>query len=192
MAFNPEGWFLAPLRLGYREGKIRCLKGYNIKRPGFTLVEVIVLLVILAILAAILVPTLLGWVDSSRGKAAVAEGRMILSVAQGAVDQAYAVGNSNKDKKGDVSLVMKPSDPKKYPNAATFLALLSGDISSRQLATVSSNNKLYTSAAGKNGIWAQNCVIQPFIFQASNGYRVVYDGELSASEDKPAIPSKLK
>lgn len=169
------------------------LKGIQHKKVGgFTLVEVIVVLVILAILAAILVPTLLGWVDSSRGKAAVAEGHLILSAAQGAVDQAYAVGNSDKDKKGDVSLVMKPSDPKKSPNAATFLALLSGDISSQQLATVSSNNKLDTSAAGKNGIWAQNCVIQPFIFQASNGYWVVYDGELSASEDKPAIPSKLK
>ena len=38
------------------------------KNRGFTLVELIVVLVILAILAAILVPALLGWVDKANSQ----------------------------------------------------------------------------------------------------------------------------
>lgn len=34
---------------------------------GFTLVEMIVVMVILTILAAILIPSLLGWIDEAKG-----------------------------------------------------------------------------------------------------------------------------
>lgn len=42
---------------------------------GFTLIEIIVVLVILAILAAAMIPSMLGFIEDSRGKAMVAEAR---------------------------------------------------------------------------------------------------------------------
>lgn len=49
---------------------------------GFTLVELIVVLVILAILAAFTIPTMLGFVEDAKGKAAIAEAREIYAAAQ--------------------------------------------------------------------------------------------------------------
>lgn len=49
---------------------------------GFTLVELIVVLVILAILAAFTIPAMLGFVEDARGKAAIAEAREVYVAAQ--------------------------------------------------------------------------------------------------------------
>lgn len=38
----------------------------NKKNKGFTLVEVIVVLVILAVLAAVMVPSMTGWIDKAK------------------------------------------------------------------------------------------------------------------------------
>lgn len=38
------------------------------RNQGFTLVEMIVVMVILTVLAAILVPGLMGWIDEAKGK----------------------------------------------------------------------------------------------------------------------------
>ena len=49
---------------------------------GFTLVEIIVVLVILAILAAFTIPSMLGFVGEARGKAMIAEAREVYVAAQ--------------------------------------------------------------------------------------------------------------
>jgi type IV pilus assembly protein PilA len=49
---------------------------------GFTLVEIIVVLVILAVLAAFTIPTMLGFVNESKGKAMIAEAREVYVAAQ--------------------------------------------------------------------------------------------------------------
>lgn len=57
---------------------------------GFTLVELIVVIVILAILAAILVPGLLGWIDKAKEKKYELEARSIYQAAEAESTKLYA------------------------------------------------------------------------------------------------------
>lgn len=60
----------------------RRLKNSIRSRSGFTLVELIVVLVILAILAAFTIPAMLGFVEDAKGKTAIAEAREVYLAAQ--------------------------------------------------------------------------------------------------------------
>lgn len=51
-------------------------------KKGFTLIEIIVVLVILAILAAALIPSMIGFVNDARGKALIAEARTVYIAGQ--------------------------------------------------------------------------------------------------------------
>lgn len=62
------------------------------KTSGFTLVELIVVLVILATLAALLVPSLAGYIDKARQNAVIAKARAVLVASQAVVTEAYADG----------------------------------------------------------------------------------------------------
>lgn len=62
----------------------------RLNKKGFTLVEVIVVLVILAILAAIMIPSMVQWIDKANDKSALVEGRTILLAAQTITSEAYA------------------------------------------------------------------------------------------------------
>lgn len=68
--------------------KARILKG---NEKGFTLVEILVVLVILAILAAALVPALIGFVNEAKGKAYVQEARTAYVAVQAKVTENVAV-----------------------------------------------------------------------------------------------------
>ena len=67
------------------------------KNFGFTLVELIVVLVILAILAAILIPALLGWIDKARKKQDLLEAKNCLTAAQVEFSSAYATRGKNEE-----------------------------------------------------------------------------------------------
>ncbi|MDD6825946.1 MAG: prepilin-type N-terminal cleavage/methylation domain-containing protein [Oscillospiraceae bacterium] len=63
---------------------------------GFTLVEIIVVLVILAILAAAMIPALTGYIDKAKEKTAIAEARSVVTAAQTIASEEYALhGPSN-------------------------------------------------------------------------------------------------
>lgn len=70
------------------------------KESGFTLVELIVVLVILATLAALLVPSLTGYIDKARQNAVIAKARAVLVASQAVVTEAYADGKLVLDANG--------------------------------------------------------------------------------------------
>lgn len=67
-------------------------KDLSTKNPngGFTLVELVVVMVILTVLSAILVPSLLGWIDEAKGKQFVLSARSIYMSAQAIESEKYA------------------------------------------------------------------------------------------------------
>lgn len=66
----------------------------KLNKNGFTLVEVIVVLVILAILAAILIPSLTGYIDKANEKVSIAECRSAVLAAQTLASEGYGSGTT--------------------------------------------------------------------------------------------------
>lgn len=62
------------------------------KQKGFTLVEVIVVLVILAIMAAILIPSLIGYIDKAREQEVTTQTRMIVTAVKAELGTGYGAG----------------------------------------------------------------------------------------------------
>ena len=62
------------------------------KKKGFTLIELIVVLVIMAILAAAAIPTVMGYIENSRKAAYLANVRAVYQAGQSAIAEGLAAG----------------------------------------------------------------------------------------------------
>ncbi len=122
------------------------------KDKGFTLVELIVVLVILAILAAILVPALLGYIDRAREKQYVLNAKSALTAAQAELSSLYGEdGNLKSLTNTRKKTVWKTADvPGKYFAIYTKAAL------ANDTKAVSDNHDSYTiggAVYGENDKW---------------------------------------
>ena len=106
----------------------------NLKdKAGFTLVELIVVLVILAILAAMLVPALTGYIDKANKQKITATTRQVVMAAQTETSEAYAKAKGGK-------LTTLTLDKDTTPSLKTIVELA-------EVGTYSDN-----TFSGKNGV----------------------------------------
>ena len=85
-------------------------------RRGFTLVELIVVLVILAILASLLIPALTGYIDRARRDQVVSETRMLHEAVQTVAGEAYASNEWQSDKNISSLMTIASKSGKKVTN----------------------------------------------------------------------------
>ena len=85
------------------------------QKHGFTLVELICVLVILAVLAALLVPSLTGYIDKAKQQSVISEANGIWTAAQAAASEFYGLQNT-QDRMNNSLTNSCTIDGKKYTN----------------------------------------------------------------------------
>ena len=102
------------------------------EQGGFTLVEMIVVLVIIAILAAITIPALLKYIDKAKDKQVLIDTRAICMATQSAMTEAYAT-DSLKNMKGNAISNYYVSDTSGTDTQKKYFRLI--HLQSRRMAT---------------------------------------------------------
>ncbi len=145
------------------------------KTSGFTLVELIVVLVILATLAALLVPSLTGYIDKARQNAVIAKARAVLVASQAVVTEAYADGKLVLDVKGEL---YTPPDPK----SAIAHAMAKEIMALAEITEDECEWRIYITSPYEEGDSALATILR--LDYCDKNYRVTY--RAVQTEDEPA------
>ena len=120
---------------------------------GFTLVELIVVLVILAILAAILVPALLGYIDRAREKQYVLNAKAAYTAAQAELSALYGEGGNDLNATKCSTIRTTADVP------GTYFAIGTGSALNSSTVANASNHAAYTV---KEALYVENGVSMYF------------------------------
>ena len=150
------------------------MKHSKSKKSGFTLVELIVVLTILAILAALLIPALTGYIEKAKKNKVIAETRMLHEAVQTVTSELYAGSAQWKvSKGGSATLASSSGNPVKASSALAGVNLKDSynetvklsevpslqDESGQFLAVVNGNGKVHSiiyTARGYLGLYSSD------------------------------------